>query len=326
MPELSGIATRLRRSREFLRLSTRDVADQVGVDEQQHLSFECGDAVPPTPLLYRYSEVLKRPLDYFIGAGAWHGLESFTATFDELARRMTSPSALLPLSQFETICRDFVMLEAIAKGAPRPDRAAIPHLRVIDAPSMSKDVRRLAGVGPATPLRDLRLLLEIVGVYTFVLAELETPRGISFEDTAVGSCVLLSGQLQASELRLELATQLGVLLQHPDPAGFALELLAPGLGVSEIIGPLATAADASYVQFVFGIPADAAISRLAQLGIRATAVRLAFPVTPDVTWTCLPARFLYLAARAHEAGRITRSRLAELLRVNSDELHVEESR
>src|SRR5262245_11654251 len=65
------IGQRIADAREFLGLTQSLVATRMGLARTTQVAIEQGRRAASVADLYRYSEVLSRPLDYFLGMGVW---------------------------------------------------------------------------------------------------------------------------------------------------------------------------------------------------------------------------------------------------------------
>jgi Zn-dependent peptidase ImmA (M78 family) len=223
--------------------------------------------------LYRYAEVLSRPLDYFLGLGVW-GKADFRPHFRLMAERIDaavtgpprrpgrpkgpaepSPEKLL-LMNFESLCRNYLELEEV-NGLPRTAMPELPVPRLFSVPEaeqLAATVRAHLDIGPDAPIRDLRVRLEdSFAIRVYVLSQRGRLSAAAFHHSAVGGSVMLA-ERSVPRMRFTLARALGHLLANRDEAmvdlqdarkrtpaetfanGFAAALLMPARGLRERFG------------------------------------------------------------------------------------------
>ena len=258
--------------------------------------------------LYRYSEVLSRPLDYFLGLGVW-GKADFRPHFRLMAEKLdnavtgpprrpgrpkgapeASPEKLL-LMNFESLCRNYLELEE-TNGLPRTAMPELPVPRLYSAPEaeqLAATVRAHLDLGPDAPIRDLRVRLEdSFASRVYVLPQKGRLNAAAFHHPAIGGSVLLA-ERSIPRMRFTLARALGHLLANRDEAmvdlqeerkksptetfaaAFASALLMPARGLRERFG--AVHSEANEVS-------DIAVLFLARtFGVTLKALKLATPAT-----------------------------------------------
>src|SRR6267143_481005 len=128
MESNEAVGQRIAKAREFLGLTQAVVAEKLGLARTTQVAIEQGRRPVSVAELYRYSEVLSRPLDYFLGLGVW-GKADFRPHFRLMAEKLdasvvgpprrpgrpkgapeASPEKLL-LMNFESLCRNYLELE-----------------------------------------------------------------------------------------------------------------------------------------------------------------------------------------------------------------------
>src|SRR5688572_3468028 len=135
------VGQRIAKAREFLGLTQAVIAEKLGLARTTQVAIEQGRRPVSVAELYRYSEVLSRPLDYFLGLGVW-GKADFRPQFRLMADRLDASASSPPrrpgrpkgpaeasperlvLMRFEGLCRNYLELEEV-NGLPR---AAMPEL------------------------------------------------------------------------------------------------------------------------------------------------------------------------------------------------------
>src|SRR5438552_12734334 len=122
MESNEAVGQRIAKAREFLGLTQAVVAEKLGLARTTQVAIEPGRRPVSVAELYRYAEVLSRPLDYFLGLGVW-GKADFRPQFRLMAEKLdsavTTPrrpgrprgpaepsSEKLLLMSFESLCRN----------------------------------------------------------------------------------------------------------------------------------------------------------------------------------------------------------------------------
>ena len=98
------IGQRIAKAREFLGLTQAVIAEKLGLARTTQVAIEQGRRPVSVAELYRYAEVLSRPLDYFLGLGVW-GKADFRPHFRLMAesiplRRMGRPDEVAGVVAF----------------------------------------------------------------------------------------------------------------------------------------------------------------------------------------------------------------------------------
>jgi len=273
-------------------LSQAQLAERVGIARTTEIAIEQDKRRVSAEELYRYAELLGRPLDYFLGLGAWADLD-----FKPLFRRFgedAGPDGIeqSTLFEFESACRDYLELETL-NGLPDrqvPDVGEPSSQSIHDAERLAGVVRGYLGVGDESPLRDLRVLLEDgLAVRTFVAERAGRLSGASIHHDKIGGCVLVT-RASVAHMRFTLAHELGHLLAHRKRDGhvdleragrkppeerfadiFAAALLMPTRGVRERFTSIREASqeisdvDVLYLARAFGVSYPAMTYRLQNL-------------------------------------------------------------
>lgn len=273
MESNEAVGQRIAKAREFLGLTQAVVAEKLGLARTTQVAIEQGRRPVSVAELYRYAEVLSRPLDYFLGLGVW-GKADFRPHFRLMAERIDaavtgpprrpgrpkgpaepSPEKLL-LMNFESLCRNYLELEEV-NGLPRTAMPELPAPRLFSVPEaeqLAATVRAHLDIGPDAPIRDLRVRLEdSFAIRVYVLSQRGRLSAAGFHHTAVGGSVMLA-ERSVPRMRFTLARALGHLLANRDEAmvdlqdvrkrtpaeafanGFAAALLMPARGLRERFG------------------------------------------------------------------------------------------
>jgi Zn-dependent peptidase ImmA (M78 family)/DNA-binding XRE family transcriptional regulator len=264
------VGQRIAKAREFLGLTQAVIAEKLGLARTTQVAIEQGRRPVSVAELYRYAEVLSRPLDYFLGLGVW-GKADFRPQFRLMAERLDSSATSPPrrpgrprgpaeasperlaLMRFEGLCRNYLDLEEV-NGLPRaamPELPAPRHHSTLEAEQLAATVRAHLDLGDA-PIRDLRVRLEdSFGLRVYVVDQPTQLAAAAFHHPAIGGSVLLT-ERSIPRMRWSLAHALGHLLANRDEAmvdmndghrrkspveafaaSFAAALLLPGRGLRE---------------------------------------------------------------------------------------------
>jgi Zn-dependent peptidase ImmA (M78 family)/transcriptional regulator with XRE-family HTH domain len=231
MDSNEAVGQRIAKAREFLGLTQAVVAEKLGLARTTQVAIEQGRRPVSVVELYRYAEILSRPLDYFLGLGVW-GKADFRPHFRLMAERLDAAGAGLPrrpgrprgpaepsaeklaLMTFETLCRNYLELEEL-NGLPRTAMPELPVPRNFSAPEaeqLAATVRAHLDMGPDAPIRDLRVRLEdTFALRVYVLAQRTRLVTAAFYHPAIGGSVALA-ERSIPRMRFALATALGHLL------------------------------------------------------------------------------------------------------------------
>jgi Zn-dependent peptidase ImmA (M78 family)/transcriptional regulator with XRE-family HTH domain len=290
MDSNEAVGQRIAKAREFLGLTQAVVAEKLGLARTTQVAIEQGRRPVSVTELYRYAEVLSRPLDYFLGLGVW-GKADFRPHFRLMAERLDaalssaqprrpgrprgatepSPEKLL-LMNFESLCRNYLELEEI-NSLPRTAMPELPVPRLYSVPEaeqLAATVRAHLDLGPDAPIRDLRVRLEDnFALRVYVLNQVGRLTAAAFHHAAIGGSVLVA-ERSVSNMRFTLARALGHLLANREEvmvdvqdaqrrtpaenfaAAFAAALLLPARGLRERFGSVhAEAGEVSEIAVLF---------------------------------------------------------------------------
>jgi transcriptional regulator with XRE-family HTH domain len=222
MDKAAAVGERIGRAREFLGLTQAAVAQKMGVARTTQVAIEQGRRPASVAELYRYADVLSRPLDYFLGVGVWAEAD-FQPHFRRMAgaldvRGSSRDAEGRALVRFEELCRSYRELEEL-NGLPGSTLPRFPrprHHSALEAERLAATVRAHLDIGPDVPIHDLRgRLEEAFGIRAFVLAEAGRLSAAGFDDPSVGACVALA-ERPVLRMRFTLAHALGRLLASPE--------------------------------------------------------------------------------------------------------------
>jgi Zn-dependent peptidase ImmA (M78 family)/transcriptional regulator with XRE-family HTH domain len=310
-----AVGQRIAKAREFLGLTQAVVADKLGLARTTQVAIEQGRRPVSVTELYRYAEVLSRPLDYFLGLGVW-GKADFRPHFRLMAERIdgavsgpprrpgrpkgpAEPSAeKLLLMNFETLCRNYLELEEV-NGLPRVAMPELPVPRLFSVPEaeqLAATVRAHLDLGLEGPIRDLRVRLEeSFALRVYVLAQRGRLGAAAFHHPAISGSVMIT-ERGVPRMRFTLARALGHLLAARDESmvdlpetrrrsqvelfahAFAAALLMPARGLRERFGAVhSEAGEVSEVAILF-LARTFGVT-LKALRLRLEGLKLASPAT-----------------------------------------------
>ncbi len=289
MESNEAVGQRIAKAREFLGLTQAVVAEKLGLARTTQVAIEQGRRPVSVTELYRYSEVLSRPLDYFLGLGVW-GKADFRPQFRLMAERLdaaiTGPprrpgrprgpsepsSEKLLLMHFESLCRNYLELEEF-NGLPRTAMPELPAPRLFSVPEaeqLAATVRAHLDLGPDAPIRDLRVRLEdSFALRVYVLSQRGPLGAAAFHHPALGGSIMIVSR-PVPRMRFALARALGHLLADREAAmvdmpdarrksaaesfasAFASALLMPSRGLRERFGSVhSEAGEVSAIAIIF---------------------------------------------------------------------------
>jgi transcriptional regulator with XRE-family HTH domain/Zn-dependent peptidase ImmA (M78 family) len=220
--EARALGERIAKAREFLGLTQATVASRMGLARTTQVAVEQGRRPASVAELYRYAEVLGRPLDYFLAVGVWErtDLQPFFRRMSEALKpgRSGREGETRTLLAFERLCRNYRELIEL-NGLPI---AAFPHFprpgrhSILEAERLGATVRAHLDIGPDVPIRDLRgRLEEAFGLSAFLMGNDSRLSAAGFYDPGIGACVALT-ERSVVRMRFTLAHALGCLLAERD--------------------------------------------------------------------------------------------------------------
>jgi Zn-dependent peptidase ImmA (M78 family)/transcriptional regulator with XRE-family HTH domain len=269
-----AVGERIGKAREFLGLTQAVVAQRMGLARTTQVAIEQGQRPVSVAELYRYGQILGRPLDYFFGSGVWQEETGFRPHFQAMAEKLKgvpSPAPRRPgrpkgtpeaapeklaLMKFEALCRNYLELERIndLPAMAMPELPVPRRYSQQEAEHLAGTLRAHLDMGSDAPIRDLRVRLEdAFGIRVFVLGKAGRLCGAAFHHEKVGGCVLLA-ERSVPRMRFALAHALGYLLANREEAmvdlpelnrkapvesfaaAFAAAFLLPSRGLRERFG------------------------------------------------------------------------------------------
>ncbi len=218
------IGAQLRKAREMLQLSPKEVAQYLGISERQILSWETDQERPSLQLLERLADIYGREIDYFLKETPSLSVQ---IEFRSMTRRSLvelSVAARKVIARFDELCRAADELEeALGKKLS----IEIRHASKDQSPlNLAKDQRRILGLNgkPVGRLRDL------VGKRGIRIFELVVPHGefsgFSYWHKEYGPCILINAKDPVGRRNFTLAHEYAHLLYGHAP--LVCEIAAEG--------------------------------------------------------------------------------------------------
>jgi Zn-dependent peptidase ImmA (M78 family)/DNA-binding XRE family transcriptional regulator len=216
------------KARGSLGLKSGEVADELGIEEQELISWEEGAAQPSLELLWKLAEIYQRSTDYFL---RW-----VPALPEHLSFRLERRKVMQDLPQevrkvivrFDELCRAEAELE---EAMQEPRRILIKRLTGDYTPQELAHIERKRMDLGERPIKDLRKLLVNQGIRIFTLPMPDIPAnelsGLSWWHDAYGPCILLNGKNNPGRRSFTLAHEYSHLLRSDPPTVCAYMLDIP---------------------------------------------------------------------------------------------------
>ncbi len=222
------IPDQLIKARDSLGMQPAEVAEELGIKEEELIKWEEGLSEPSVEYLWNLAELYQRSTDYFLRqAPALPERLSF-----RLERRKAMqdlpPEARRVIVYFDELCRAEAELEEALK---KPRKTLIRRIVGEYSPQELADKeRRRLDLGEQ-PIRDLRKLLTSQGVKIFMLPIPDIPAndlsGLSWWHDAYGPCILVNSRNNPGRRSFTLAHEYAHLLRDDSPTICAFMLDIP---------------------------------------------------------------------------------------------------
>lgn len=345
------ISDQLIKARDSLGIQPEEVAEALGIDKEEIISWEKGLSQPHLEYLWDLAELYQRSTDYF--------LRQAPALPEQLSFRLERRKAMQDLPsevrrvivRFDELCRAEAELEEALK---KPRKILIERITGSYSPQELADREREKLGLNEQPIKDLRKLLTSQGVRIFMLPIPEIPAnelsGLSWWHDAYGPCMLLNSRNNPGRRSFTLAHEYAHLLRADPPTicafmldipeerfahQFAAIFLMPATDLRKsfvelvgLYGTLPTDQDLGRLANRYGVSLEAMGRRLENLElipIGTTNARIAewekkpmFYRSPKgPKWRRqLGEEFISLAMEAHSREKISLSKLAQYLGQN----------
>jgi len=216
------------KARESLGLKCGEVADKLGIDEENLIKWEKGESEPSLEVLWNLAELYERSTDYF--------LFQAPALPEHLSFRLERQKAMQDLPQevrkvivrFDELCRAEAEIE---QALQKPRKILFEPVTDDRSPQELADKeRRRLGLDDQ-PIRDLHKLLTSQGVRIFVLPIPDIPAnelsGLSWWHESYGPCILVNARNNPGRRSFTIAHEYAHLLRADPPTVCALMLDIP---------------------------------------------------------------------------------------------------
>ena len=334
------------KARESLGLECREVADELGIDEENLIKWEKGESEPSLEVLWNLAELYERSTDYF--------LFQAPALPEHLSFRLERQKAMQDLPQevrrvivrFDELCRAEAEIE---QALQKPRKILFEPVTGDHSPQELADKERGRLGLDDQPIRDLHKLLTSQGVRILMLPIPDIPAnelsGLSWWQESYGPCILVNARNNLGRRSFTIAHEYAHLLRADPPTVCALMLDIPEERFAHHFAAIflmpATDLKRSFVEMVGPYrttPTDQDLGRLAnryRVSLEAMGRRLEdLELIPEGTtkariaeWEKRPAfyrgrkgprwqhqlgkEFISLALTAHSEGHISLSKLAK---------------
>jgi Zn-dependent peptidase ImmA (M78 family)/DNA-binding XRE family transcriptional regulator len=216
------------KARKSLGLEHREVADKLGIDEENLVKWEKGESEPSLEILWNLAELYERSTDYF--------LFQAPALPEHLSFRLERQKAIQDLPQevrkvivrFDELCRAESEIE---QALQKPRKILFePVTNDYSPQELADKERRRLGLDNQ-PIRDLYKLLTGQGVRIFMLPIPYIPAnelsGLSWWHKAYGPCILVNASNNLGRRSFTIAHEYAHLLRADPPTICALMLDIP---------------------------------------------------------------------------------------------------
>jgi len=345
--KISVLKDQLVKARESLGLEHREVADKLGIDEENLINWEKGKSEPPLEVLWNLAELYERSTDYF--------LFQAPALPERLSFRLERRKAMQDLP--EEVRRVIVRFDELCRAEAEIEQALQKPRKILFEPvtndynpqELADKERRRLGLDDQ-PIRDLHKLLTSQGVRIFMLPIPDIPAnelsGMSWWHDAYGPCILLNGKNNAGRRQFTLAHEYAHLLRADPPTvcafmldipderfanQFAAVFLMPAAGLERLYiqvmgqrGRVPSDTELGILADHYGVSLEAMGRRLEYLDLipkGTTELRIAewqkwkpehFRTARGPKWRHqLGEEFVSLALQAHSKGHISLSKLVQ---------------
>lgn len=209
------MGVQLRKAREMIEVSPKEVAAYLGISEDQIVAWETESAKPSLRLLERLAEYYGREIDYFLKETPGLSVQIQFRSITRQSLAELSIEARKVIARFDELCRSSVELEeALGKELP----IEVRHTDKDQSPlGLAKDERRKLGFD-GRPVGRLRDVLAKRGVRVF---ELPVPggdfSGFSYWHKHYGPCILINAKDPQGRRNFTLAHEYAHLLYGHAP-------------------------------------------------------------------------------------------------------------
>ena len=226
------IGERLQVARRALGLTQTDVAREMEMVTSTISAIEAGKRTVTGVELYRFAQLFKRPLAYFMDTEAPQTAPGFQYLFRAVAEKLVDRG---PIVKLEQLAADYQSLEELvgAPVLPLPvEYSAFGFRTDQDAETLAEMERARLGLGDA-PITNLMDLLDgTVGVRTFLVpVQNQNWSGVSVKDRTGRPCIVVNSKEPGYRRNFDLAHEYGHVLVHlarPDASSAWIDVPSAG--------------------------------------------------------------------------------------------------
>jgi Zn-dependent peptidase ImmA (M78 family)/transcriptional regulator with XRE-family HTH domain len=205
---LVELGERLRNARKAAGISQEEASAKTGIPQPSISTIESGKRSVDSLELFKFAELYKRPIEYFLSPNFREDADSFSSL---LATPQILDSDRAVLDDFRVFCNDYADLELLVLGRVNHVRVfedvAVPktkHEAIEQGTQYAARLREIFGLG-IEPMYDVRLFLDTIGIKV-IKRKLNTQSvtGIYVYSSEYGHCVLVnrSGNRQVDRFSL----------------------------------------------------------------------------------------------------------------------------
>jgi Zn-dependent peptidase ImmA (M78 family)/DNA-binding XRE family transcriptional regulator len=209
------IGKRLQSARRALGLTQTAVAEQMGMVTSTVSAIESGKRAVTGEELYRFAQLLGRPVAYFLEAEGTAPTPGFQYLFRAVADKLFERG---PLVELEQLADDYDLLEELVGTPPLPlppDYSGFGFRTDQDAETLAEMERARLGLGDA-PVGDLIDLLDgTIGIRTFLLpVQQNNWSSVSVRSRGGRPCMAINSKEPPYRRHFDLAHEYGHVLVH----------------------------------------------------------------------------------------------------------------
>jgi transcriptional regulator with XRE-family HTH domain/Zn-dependent peptidase ImmA (M78 family) len=335
------LGARLAEARKAARLSQAELAAAVRLDRTAITKVEAGERKLDALELTRISEVLKRPIEWFL-------IPSPPAVLSRRKSRDFEGDSQADVL-LETLARDINLL--VELKSLEPPEASLPRRidSVASAEAAARELRKTLGLG-SEPVWDLQALAERLGLYAFSLDLQEESLHGSYLRLERGGVAVVNGRAPSGRRRFTLVHELGHHVFSDDSSSewiigtdgddrerlidaFVIHFLMPREAVLPQWAALIAQGDARQAAIAlgtqFGVSWTAVIGHLRNLVLiedgmrarleadrprRADYLEGGMTVREELAPPAIPPRYAQAVVRAYKGHKVSAERALQLLR------------
>jgi Zn-dependent peptidase ImmA (M78 family) len=209
------IGVRLQTARRLLGLTQTEVGQKLGMVTSTVSAIEAGKRSVSGVELYRFAEVYKRPLSFFLDEGGPQPAPGFQYLFREADEQILDRASIIKLEQ---LAADYRLLEDLVDAVPLPlppDYSSFQFRTAADAETLAEMERARLGLGEA-PIKDIQDLLdEQVGIRAFIVPVVaQSWSGVVVRDQTGRPCVAVNSKGEPYRRNFDFGHEYGHVLAH----------------------------------------------------------------------------------------------------------------